>query len=58
MRYNLSKTAIEAIESILNRGYSAKVESSKDGVKVMSLRTKVEFLDRKCEKSIESQHKM
>lgn len=47
MDKKLTKSAIEAIERIMSRGEAAKVESSKDGVKVMSLRTKVEFLDRK-----------
>lgn len=57
MEKKLTKSAIEAIERIMSRGEAAKVESSKDGVKVMSLRTKVEFLDRKREKSVESPNK-
>ena len=53
-KVTLTKNCILAIESILSRGENAEVGAINGRPKVLSIRKKVEYLDKKEEKMLET----
>lgn len=53
-KITLNKNCILAIESILSRGENAEVRAVNRKPKVLSVHKKVEYLDKKTEKSLET----